>query len=66
MTERLYHVGVKNKRTGERFSLDVWADTNEHATSKLLNSLIGFDKPYEWTGTGPVHIDNHSVERERD
>jgi hypothetical protein len=64
MTERLYSVGVRNKRTGERFSLDVWADTNEHATSKLLNSLIGIDKPYAWTGTGPVYVDNHTVERE--
>ena len=65
MTERLYSVGVKNKRTGERFSLDVWADTNEHATAKLLDSLIGIDKPYAWTGTGPVYVDNRIVERDR-
>lgn len=64
MIERLYSVGVQNKRTGERFSLDVWADTNEHATAKLLDSLIGIDKPYAWTGTGPVYVENQTVERE--
>ena len=29
MTERLYSVGVMNKRTGERLSLEVWAERRE-------------------------------------
>lgn len=62
--EMLYRVGIQNKRTGERQHVEVWAESNEEATSKLLNSLIGFDKPYAWTGTGPLYVNNQIVQRE--
>ena len=61
--ERLYIVGIKHKETGERIGLEVWAETNEQATSKLLNSVIGIDKQYAWTGTGPAYKDNKTIER---
>ena len=64
ITETLYSVGIKNKRTGERLNVEVWGERNEQATAKLLNSLIGIDKPYAWTGTSPVYIDNKLVQRE--
>lgn len=64
ITETLYIVGIENKRTGERLNVEVWGEYNEQATAKLLNSLIGFDKPYAWTGTGPVYINNKLVQRE--
>lgn len=62
--ETLYKVGIKHKRTGERLHVEVWGESNDQATNKLLNSLIGIDKPYAWTGTGPVEIDNHIIQRE--
>jgi len=61
--ERLYSVGIKHKETGEKINLEVWAETNEQATAKLLNSVIGIDKQYAWTGTGPVYKDNKTIER---
>lgn len=64
ITETLYRVGIKNKRTGERLNVEVWGESNEKASFKLLNSLIGIDKPYAWTGTDPVYIDNNLVQRE--
>ena len=62
--EMLYEVGIKNKRTGERLNVEVWGESSMLATNKLLGSLIGIDKPYAWTGTNPVYIDNNIVQRE--
>lgn len=62
--EMLYEVGIKNKRTGERQNVEVWAECGTQATHKLLESLIGIDKPYTWTGTEPVYVDNKLVHRE--
>ena len=50
-TERLYEVGIRHKRTGEEFTVEVWGASPEDATSKLLNSLIGADKQYTWICT---------------
>ena len=63
LTEYLYQIGLQHKDTGEYITVEVWADTNEHATNKLLKSLIGYDTQYLWTGTSPVHVDNHVLER---
>ena len=62
--EMLYSVGVKNKRTGETLNLEVWGESNMQATGKLLGSLIGIDKPYAWTGTNPIYVNNEVVQRE--
>jgi hypothetical protein len=64
MIEKLYGVGIRHKTTKEKITLEVWAESNEKATSKLLNSVIGIDKQYAWTGTGPVYVDNRIVQRE--
>jgi uncharacterized protein YydD (DUF2326 family) len=61
--EQLWRVSIRHKETGETLNLEVWADSNEHATFKLLNSVIGIDKRYAWTGTGPVYKDNQVVTR---
>ena len=67
---------IRHEKIKKRRSLDINPEgkqitvyrpfiiTFANATSKLLNSLIGIDKPYAWTGTGPVYVDNHTVERE--
>lgn len=61
--EQLWRVSIRHKETGENLCLEVWADSNLHATSKLLNSVIGIDKRYAWTGTGPVYKNNQVVTR---
>ena len=61
--ERLYSVGIRHKETGNKVNVEVWGTSPEEATSKLLNSLIGIDKQYAWTGTGPVYKNNKTVER---
>lgn len=64
ITETLYEVGIKNKRTGECQNVEVWAECGMQATHKLFGSLIGIDKPYAWTGTGPIYLNNKLVQRE--
>ena len=64
MTERLYGVGIRHKESGEKITVEVWGKSPEDATAKLLNSLIGIDKRYAWTGTGPVYKNNKTIERE--
>ena len=64
--ERLYNVGLKHKTSGQKINLQVWAKDPMEATGKLTNSLIGWDKEYIWTGTGPVYKDNELVERRED
>lgn len=63
MKERLYSVGLKHKKTGEKTNLYVWAKNVDDATHSLCGSLIGYDREYEWTGSGPVYENNKIVER---
>lgn len=62
--EHLYSVGIQNKNTRERQKLLVWAKNTDEATHKLTGSLIGYDCPYNWTGTSPVYEENQLVTRE--
>lgn len=62
--EILYEVGIENQRTGERLNVEVWGECGMQATGKLTNSLIGYDKPYAWTGTSPIYQNNKLVTRE--
>ena len=64
MKEYLYSVSTKNKRTGEKIELLVWAENGDIATGKLAGVLFGYYCEHEWTGTGPVHEDNEIVSRE--
>ena len=61
--EQLWRVSIRHKETGETIHLEVWADSNLHATSLLLNSVIGINKRYAWAGTGPVYKENKIVTR---
>jgi hypothetical protein len=54
MTQKLYRVGVKHKKTGEELKLRVWAQDNHTATHQLV-ALSGPGCEYRWTGTGPEH-----------
>lgn len=65
MKEYLYSVGVKHKKTGEKINLYVWAQNVDEATHSLTGSLIGYDREYAWTGSGPVYENNKIVEREK-
>lgn len=64
MKEYLWEVGFKDKKTGEKHDLRVWATTNDKATHKLVDALFGYDKEYIWNGTAPLYEDNQRIERE--
>lgn len=64
MTEQLFSVGIKDKRTGEKTNLRIWAKNVDEATSKICGVLLGFDTEYIWTGSGPVHENNEVITRE--
>lgn len=66
MIERKFQVSLRHKTTGEKLNLEVWAESNEAATHKLIGSLIGYRCEYEWTGTDPLYENNHLIEREED
>lgn len=55
MKQILYRVGIKHKKTGEEIKLQVWAEDNHQATSRISSALFGPGCEYRWTGTGPEH-----------
>ena len=59
----LYEVGMKHIETGEKLTVQVWGTNVDQATNKLLNSLLGPDNQYIWTGSGPVYKNNKLVTR---
>ena len=63
MTEYLYQVGIRNKETGGKMRLNVWAESVDTATHKLTGTLIGCDCEYVWTGTGPLYKNNQLIKR---
>lgn len=65
MTEQLFSVGIKDKRTGEKTNLRIWAKNVDEATSKICGVLLGFDTEYAWTGSGPVYGNNEVITREK-
>ena len=64
MKEKLYSVGIRHKKTGERTKLFIWAENVDKATHCLCGTLIGYKCEYEWTGTSPVYEKNELVTRE--
>ena len=64
MKEYKWSVGLRHKATGARLNLDVWAPTNNEATHKLCDVLIGPECEYEWTGTGPAYENNQTMGRD--
>lgn len=64
MKEYLYQVGIKDKRTGEKIKLRIWAENTDAATHKVTNALFGAYGEYSWTGSGPIYENNKLVERE--
>ena len=64
MTEYLYHVGLRDKRTGEKINLRVWGKNTDDATHKLAGILYGWQEEYTWTGSGPINENNKLIERE--
>lgn len=63
MKEHLYEVSLRHVKTGERITLQVWAENTDAATDGLVDVLIGYRCEYEWRGTGPVYKDNKLVSR---
>ena len=65
MKEQLFSVGIQHIKSGERISLDVWAENVDKATAQLVHGgLIGPYAEYRWTGTGPVYRNNEIVTKE--
>lgn len=64
MKEYLYSVGMKDKRTGEKINLRIWAQNTDEATHKVTNALFGAYGEYSWTGSGPLYENNELIERE--
>ena len=64
MKEYLYSVGMKDKRTGEKINLRIWAQNTDDATHKVTNALFGAYGEYSWTGSGPLYENNKLIERE--
>ena len=66
MTEYLFRVGMKHKKTGEKLSLMVWAKSVDEATHKVVKAIGGCYGEYSWTGSGPEYGDDGNVmKRER-
>lgn len=64
MKEYLYQVGLKDRRTGEKIKLRIWAKNVDEATNKVTNALFGVYGEYSWTGSGPLYENNKLIERE--
>lgn len=64
MKEYLYQVGMKDKRTGEKIDLRIWAQNVDEATHKVTHALFGAYGEYRWTGSGPLYENNKIIERE--
>lgn len=65
MKEILYKVGMKDKKTGEKLDLKVWAENCDNATAKL-NNLFCYGACYRWTGTEPMRDDVGEVIQRED
>ncbi len=64
MKEHLYEVGLKDKRTGEKLNLRIWAENTDVATHKITNALFGINGEYQWTGSGPLYEKNQLISRD--
>lgn len=64
MTQQLFRVSAKDRRTGEEVHLHVWAENNSAATDRLCEALFGKYGPYTWTGTSPEYENNEVIKRE--
>ena len=64
MTQQLFKVGMKHKGTGKKIDVNVWASSNEAASSKIAGVFFGRFNEYEWTGTSPVYENNEVVKRD--
>lgn len=65
MYEQKYQVSIRHKVTGERLTLEVWAENTDAATYKLTGTLIGPECEYIWTGSGPIYENNQLIRREK-
>lgn len=63
MTEHLYSIGMKDKRTGEKINLRIWAKNTDEATHKVCGILLGAYCEYIWTGSGPLYENNELISR---
>ena len=64
MKQQLFRVSAKDKRTGEKISLHVWAANVDAATHSLTDALFGANGPYTWEGSGPEYENNEVITRE--
>jgi hypothetical protein len=64
MKEYLYEVCIKDKKTNQKINLRVWAKNTDEATWKVVEPLVGYNKEYIWTGSGPIYENNKLIERE--
>lgn len=64
MKEQLFNVSATNRETGEKISVQVWAENVDAATHKLTDALFGVGGAYQWEGSSPVYRDNEVVKRE--
>ena len=62
MTEQLFSVSMRHKKTDEKISLYVWASNVDEATHKL-NFLFDAHGEYRWIGSGPEYGDDGEVIR---
>lgn len=62
--EHLYQIGLVDKKTDEKFNLQVWAKNADEATHKLTGTLIGYDCQYRWRGTNVLYENNRPISRE--
>ena len=64
MKEYLFRVGMKDRITGEKVKLHVWAENVDEATHKVTGALFGVNGSYIWIGSGPEYENNKLVERD--
>ena len=65
MKEYLYQVCMKDRCTGEKIKLKIWAENVDEATHKVTSVLFGAYGEYSWTGSNPLYENNKCIERER-
>ena len=59
----LYRVSMIHRKSGEKVSLEVWAEDADRATAKC-NFLFDYDGEYRWIGSGPLYKDSHLISKE--
>lgn len=65
MKQRLFRVSLRNKKTGNRSRVYVWAGNVDEATHSLTGTLIGPNNEYIWEGSGPEYDERGNlIERE--